>query len=55
LSSLVRRAKEKGLIIKLIGQALEFAPPLIIKEKDIDQAVKILDQCITEEERDMGL
>jgi taurine-pyruvate aminotransferase len=36
------------------GQALEFAPPLIIKKDDIDHAVRILDECITEEERDIG-
>ncbi len=54
LINIVRRAKEKGLIIKLMGQALEFAPPLIIQEQHIDEAIKILDQCITEEEKDMG-
>ena len=53
--SIINRAKEKGLIIKTMGQALEFAPPLIIQRGEIDEAVKILDQCITEEARDMGL
>jgi adenosylmethionine-8-amino-7-oxononanoate aminotransferase len=53
--SIINRAKEKGLIIKTMGQALEFAPPLIIQRREIDEAVKILDQCITEEARDMGL
>jgi adenosylmethionine-8-amino-7-oxononanoate aminotransferase len=55
LTSLVNRAKEKGLIIKLMGPALEFAPSLIIKKEEIDWAVKILDQVITEEEKAMGL
>ena len=55
LNSLVNRAKEKGLIIKWMGPALEFAPPLIIRKEEIDWAVKILDQVITEEEKDMGL
>ena len=54
LGSMVRRALGKGLIIKSMGQALEFAPPLIIQEKDIDEAVRILDACITEEEKDMA-
>jgi putrescine aminotransferase len=55
LTSLVNRAKDKGLIIKQMGQALEFAPPLIIEEEDIDEALEIMDECITEEENDMGL
>jgi 4-aminobutyrate aminotransferase-like enzyme len=38
-----------------MGHALEFAPSLIIQKGEIDEAVKILDECITEEERDMGL
>jgi putrescine aminotransferase len=55
LTSLVNRAKEKGLIIKLMGPALEFAPPLIIQKEEIDWALKILNQVITEEEKAMGL
>jgi len=55
LTSLVRRAKGKGLIIKIMGQALEFAPPLTIQRDEIDKAVKILDECIAEEERDMSV
>jgi adenosylmethionine-8-amino-7-oxononanoate aminotransferase len=53
--SIINRAKKKGLIIKTMGHALEFAPPLIIQREEIDEAVKILDECITEEERHMGL
>jgi len=52
--SMISRAKTKGLIIKTMGSALEFAPPLIIKEADIDRAVAILDQCIAEEEQALG-
>jgi len=55
LSNLVNRAKKKGLIIKFMGQALEFAPPLIIQKEEIDEAIRILDGCITEEEKEMGL
>jgi adenosylmethionine-8-amino-7-oxononanoate aminotransferase len=55
ITSMVNRAKKKGLIIKSIGEALEFAPPLIIQKKEIDEAIKIVDECITEEEKDMGL
>jgi len=55
LSSLVRRAQDKGLIIKSMGHALEFAPPLIIEKEHIDWAVRILDECLTEEEKAMKL
>ena len=55
LISLINRAKRKGLIIKMMGPALEFAPPLIIRKEEIDEAIKIVDECITEEEKDMGL
>jgi len=52
---IIERAKKKGLIIKTMGQALEFAPPLIIGKEEINEAIKILDECITEEEKEMGL
>jgi len=55
IGNLVKRAKRKGLIIKTMGLALEFAPPLIIQQKEIDEAVEVLDQCISEEEKEMGL
>ena len=51
--NIINRAKQKGLIIKTMGEALEFAPPLIIKKEEIDEAIKILDGSITEEEKDM--
>ena len=55
LNSLVDRAQRKGLIIKLMGLALEVAPPLIIEKSEIDRGVKILHECIAEEVKDMGL
>ena len=55
LTSIVERAKHKGLIIKFMSMALEFAPPLVITKADIDEAVRIVDRCITEEEKGMGL
>ena len=55
MNNIIRRAKSKGLIIKTMGHALEFAPPLVIKKEEIDEAVRILDQCISEEEKEMGL
>lgn len=53
--NLINRAKKKGLIVKKIGQALEFAPPLTIQKEEIDEAIRILDFCISEEEKEMGL
>ncbi len=55
LSSMVNRAFSKGLVVKVMGQALEFAPPLIIQKSDIDEGLKILDECITEEEKATGV
>jgi putrescine aminotransferase len=55
MNRVIDRAKEKGLIIKTMGHALEFAPPLIIRKEEINEAVEILDQCLTEEEKEMGL
>src|SRR4030043_930706 len=46
-------AKKKGLIIKTMGQALEFAPPLIIRKEEIDEAIRILDECIADEEKEL--
>jgi putrescine---pyruvate transaminase len=55
LTHLVNRARNKGLLIRFMGQALEFAPPLIIQKEEIDEAIKLIDQCITEEEKEMAL
>ncbi len=52
MNRIIERAKSKGLIIKTMGHALEFAPPLIIRKEEIDEAVRILDECIREEERE---
>ena len=56
LAGIVMRARAKGLIIKAApaGNALEFAPPLVITREEIDRAVAILDACIAEEVRAMG-
>jgi len=55
LQSLVDRAQAKGLIIKLMGQALELAPPLVISKDEIDQGIEVLSQCFAEEAKEMGL
>ncbi|MGD9045834.1 MAG: aspartate aminotransferase family protein [Desulfobacterales bacterium] len=57
LGSMIERAKKKGLIIKPapVRQALEFAPALTIQKEEIDEAIKILEACISEEEKEMGI
>ena len=55
LMSIIARAKQKGILVKTMGMALEFAPPLIINKEEIDEAIPVLDACITEEEKAMGL
>jgi len=53
--AVVKRARDKGLIIKIMGPALEFAPPLIITTEEIDWALEVLDECLTEEEQARGV
>lgn len=55
LINLVARAKQKGVITKMMGMALEFAPPLTISKDEIDFAVRVIDECISEEEKAIGL
>jgi putrescine---pyruvate transaminase len=53
--SMIARAKEAGYLIKTMGQALEFAPPLIITREEIDESLEMLDRVIQEEVQLMGL
>ncbi len=55
LDSLILRGREKGVILKTMGRALEFAPPLTISREQIDDGIEIVDECLEEEERAMGL
>lgn len=55
LMSIIARMKQKGVLVKTMGMALELAPPLIITKDEIDEVLPILDACITEEEKAMGL
>jgi putrescine aminotransferase len=55
LMNLLVRAKQKGVITKTMGLALEFAPPLTIRKDEIDFALKVIGECITEEEKALGL
>ena len=55
IANIISRAKQLGVIIKSMGCALEFAPPLIITKEEIDEALKVIDQCISMEEKEMRL
>ncbi len=45
------RALEKGLSFKLtMGNILTLTPPLIITREEMDQAIAILDACLSEVE-----
>lgn len=55
LIRIIARAKKRGVLTKTMGTALEFAPPLIIEKEEINEAIRVLDACITEEEKAMGL
>jgi putrescine aminotransferase len=55
LMNLLVRAKKKGVITKTMGLALEFAPPLTIQKEEIDFALKVIEECITEEEKALGI
>ena len=54
VNNIVARAKQLGVLFKTMGFALELAPPLTISKEDINAAIEVLDQCISEEEKDMG-
>jgi len=46
-ADIVNQSLQKGLLINSTGgKVLRFVPPLIIKKKDVDQAVKILDDVM---------
>ena len=53
--SIIARMKQRGVLVKTMGMALELAPPLIISRDEIDEVILILDTCISEEEKAMGL
>ena len=55
MNNIIERARNMGLIIKTMGHALEFAPPLIIQKNEIDEALGIIEACIRTEEKEMDL
>jgi len=55
IHNMISRAKQKGVITKTMGHALEFAPPLIIQKDEIDFGVEVVTECIIEEEKILGL
>jgi adenosylmethionine-8-amino-7-oxononanoate aminotransferase len=55
LMNIIARSKQKGVLSKTMGMALEFAPPLIIQKGEKDEAILVLDSCICEGRKAMGL
>ncbi|PKM94199.1 MAG: aspartate aminotransferase family protein [Firmicutes bacterium HGW-Firmicutes-1] len=47
ISAIIHKCMEEGLLLVGAGSnVIRFVPPLIISEKEIDEAIKILDKCI---------
>ena len=55
VNNIIARARDLGVLFKTMGAALEIAPPLIITKEDIDEALTVLDRCISEEVKEMGV
>lgn len=55
LESMFQQGLEKGVIFKFMGPALEFAPPLTISREQIDEGIKVIEECLAEETRRLGL
>ena len=54
MGGLVKRGKDKGLILKFMGPSLEFAPCLTVTKEEIDEGMKIIEECIAEEGKALG-
>jgi adenosylmethionine-8-amino-7-oxononanoate aminotransferase len=55
LLRMIASAKQKGVLMKSMGQALEFAPPLVINKEEIDEVIRVLEKVVSEEEKNLGL
>ncbi|MBQ9150103.1 aminotransferase class III-fold pyridoxal phosphate-dependent enzyme, partial [bacterium] len=43
-----KKALEKGVLLRPLGNVIYFNPPLIIKKEDMDFVVKIAFECLNE-------
>ena len=43
-----KKALRRGLILRPLGNVIYFNPPLTIREEEIDKAVSICQECVTE-------
>ena len=48
-------AREKGVLIGVVDQSVEVAPPLIISKIDIDTVIEVLDQSLASIEKELGI
>ena len=53
--AVARRARDKGVLVNAIGEAIEIAPSLITKREEIDILVRVMDQAIGEVARERNL
>jgi 4-aminobutyrate aminotransferase len=54
--SVLYRALDRGLSFKTtMGNVLTFTPPLILTPEQLDRALDIVDACIGEVERELGI
>ena len=50
-----KRAREKGVLIGVVDQSVEVAPPLIMEKDDIDIVVQVVDESIGLVEKKLGI
>ena len=50
-----KKAREQGILIGVVNQSVEVAPPLIIEKSDIDTIITVLDKSIGLTERELGV
>ena len=53
IKGLALRTQERGLITR-VWDVLHLAPPLVVTEREVEQAVDIVDGCLTEMEREFA-
>ena len=54
VQAIARKAKDMGVIVGVMGNAIELAPPLIVDRKTIDQIVTVLDKAIASVVEEIG-
>jgi len=53
-SKLTLAGRKHGAIFWGVGNALEFAPPLTITRKEVEEGLRAIDQFLTDVEKKLG-